>query len=356
MLLSFRRAVLRVHTPAGPLTTVGRMFGVLRDAASSAWLPRAGTPAASSRAFHYERVLGTSLEIQIAAADEACARYAESTVLAELDRLEQILSGYSATSELAQWQLQHDVTVPVSPELADVLVAAEAWRVRTGGAFNSAAVSLVELLRDPVTSGVPDAAARGRAIREHIHAMRQPLWTVNRASGKACRLTSLPISLDAIAKGYIVDRAALVAKEVNGVTQVLVNIGGDLRHLGSRPVLVGVADPNAPAENAAPLCSVRLTGEALATSGGYRRGFMMDGQAVSHIVDPRSGKPVSRVVSASVIAPDCMTADALSTAFSVMTPAESVALADEVGGVGCLLVEQDGTMTSNDAWRTRLAT
>ena len=61
------------------------------------------------------------------------------------------------------------------------------------------------------------------------------------------------------------------------------------------------------------------------------------------------------MISASVIAPDCMSADALSTAFSVLAPDESVALADALDGVGCLIVAQDGTLASNDAWRERAA-
>ena len=265
-------------------------------------------------------------------------------MLAEVDRLEEILSGWSTTSELAGWQATRDVAVLVSDELAEVLEAAEAWRVCTGGAFNPAAVSLVEPLRD------------GRPVHELLRAMRQPLWAVDRERGVASRLTRLTISLDALAKGYIVERAAARARLVDGVTQALVNIGGDLRHLGDRPLTVGVADPRAPAENAPPLATVRIRDEALATSGGYRRGFTMNARAVSHILDPCTGAPAERVLSASVIAPDCMTADALSTAFSVLAPAESVALADALPGVACLLVESDGTVTASATWTRRTAT
>jgi thiamine biosynthesis lipoprotein len=74
---------------------------------------------------------------------------------------------------------------------------------------------------------------------------------------------------------------------------------------------------------------------------------------VSHIVDPRTGQPTERIASASVFAPDCATADALSTAFSVLTPRESVALADSLPDVGCLLVERDGTITTNATWNAR---
>jgi FAD:protein FMN transferase len=98
---------------------------------------------------------------------------------------------------------------------------------------------------------------------------------------------------------------------------------------------------------------VHLRDAAIATSGGYRRGFIAHGRRVSHIVDPRTGQPTERIASASVFAPDCATADALSTAFSVLTPQESVALADSLSAVGCLLVERDGTITTNATWNAR---
>jgi FAD:protein FMN transferase len=318
----------------------------LRAAAGTA-LRRVGpTPRAGRYAFHYENVLGTSLELQVVATNAATARGAESAVLAEVDRLERILSGYSATSELALWQETRGVAVAVSPDLADVLDAAERWRIRTNGAFNPAAVSLVELLGD---------GSAHPTLRARLDELSQTLWSVNRARRLACRLTALTVSLDAIAKGYIIDRAVESARRIDGVSQVMLNVGGDLRHVGARVLTVAVTDPHAPADNAPPLATVRVRDEALATSGGYRRGFVANGCRVSHILDPRTGQPAERIASASVIAPDCATADALSTAFSVMEPRESVALADSLC-VACLLAERDGTIITNAAWNARAVT
>jgi thiamine biosynthesis lipoprotein len=298
--------------------------------------------------FHYEHVLGTSLELQVVAELDGAAHRAEAQALAELDRLEPILSGWSRTSELARWMATHDVPVAGSPELAEVLEASDAWRERTQGAFDPAAQAIVELLRDGPEEGA-GSAARATLLDE----LRNPRWVVDRSDRTARRLTRLAISLDAIAKGYIVTRAAARARNADGVTDVLLNVGGDLPHFGTHPVAVGVADPSAPAENAPPIAMVRIQCAALATSGGYRRGFVANGRRVSHIVDPRTGRPAERIASASVFAPDCATADALSTAFSVMDPRESVALADSLHGVGCLLIEADGTVTANAAWNAR---
>jgi len=274
-------------------SNIARKFRALRQGAGA---PRAFI-------FSYDHVLGTSLELQVRARSKRSAKHAEAEVLIEIDRLENILSGWSTNSEFARWRSSQREEVQVSPDLAEVLRRAEEWRAITGGAF------------DP-------------ALRSGI-------------------------SLDAIAKGYIVAMAAALGAEVDGVSDILLNIGGDVQHFGALPMVIGVADPFAPAENAPPIGAVRLENAALATSGGYRRGFMMNGRQVSHIVDPRTGEPVDHIASASVFASDCATADALSTAFSVMQPAESIALADSLPGVGCMLVGNDGTITTNSAWMDR---
>ena len=82
-------------------------------------------------AYHYEHVLGTSFELTVVATSTTAARRAESVALAEVDRLEGILSGWSPASELARWTATHDVDVAVSPELAEVLHASEFWRATT---------------------------------------------------------------------------------------------------------------------------------------------------------------------------------------------------------------------------------
>jgi thiamine biosynthesis lipoprotein ApbE len=310
------------------------------------WHPSGAQP--RRHAYYYEHVLGTSFELTVVASGTTAARRAESAALAEVDRLDTILSGWSSTSELASWTATHDVDVAVSPELADVLHASDVWRLRTGGAFDAAAQAIIVLLRDG-----SDERSEDDALRELLASLRGPLWRVDRRAGIARRLTTHAISVDAIAKGYIVTRAAALARAVDGVSEVLLNVGGDVQHFGEHFATVGIADPFAPAENAAPLAIVRVRNAAIATSGGYRRGFITHGRRVSHIVDPRTGQPTDHIASASVFAPDCATADALSTAFSVLAPHESVALADSLRDVGCLLVERDGSLTTNAAWNAR---
>jgi len=166
--------------------------------------------------------------------------------------------------------------------------------------------------------------------------LRAPVW--DEAPGWR---PEVPLNLNAFAKGFIVDRAAQEASAC-GALAVLVNLGGDLRHLGITDVPVNVMNPFAPYDNAAPLVRVSLHQQGLAMSGGSFRGFQVGPERFSHLLDPRTGYPVDQVVGATVQAATCADADVLATAFSVLRPAESLALSAQLPGVACLLVSQDG--------------
>lgn len=303
----------------------------------------------------YERVLGTALELQVVAETPEPCRAAEAAVLREIDRLEGIFSAYRPDSELRRW-LEAPETgaspAAVSPELAAVLEASEYWRERTAGAFHPAAEALTRLWRAAAEQGSePDPAALERTVAD----LRAPLWEVDRASGTATRWTRLPVTLNAAAKGFILDCACETAMRQPGVRAALVNIGGDIRQRGGQGVPVGIADPFAPHENARLLGSVWLHQGGIATSGGYRRGFPVGERWRSHVLDPRTGYPVEQVVSASVVADTALLADILATVFSVLPPEESIALADALPGIGTLLVAQDGARHENAAWRRHAA-
>jgi FAD:protein FMN transferase len=89
---------------------------------------------------------------------------------------------------------------------------------------------------------------------------------------------------------------------------------------------------------------------AIATSGNYHRQFTIGGQDFSHVIDPRTAQPTSHVVSSSVIAKDSATADALATAFSVLSVQESIPLCKDLQDVECLLVQADGRIVQSDGW------
>lgn len=284
--------------------------------------------------FHHENVLGTHLELRIRSVDAAAAQAAEARALAEIDRLNAILSSYDPDSELRRLQAAGvDPASAASPDLSAVLDASARWKHETGGAFDPAAESLTRLWKS--------AAAEGRVPSDGEIAEARRLMAAPGA----------PINVDGLAKGYIIDKACEAALNGDGVDGLLVNIGGDLRTAGGLAVRAGIANPLGDSESAAPIASVPLYDGAMATSGGYHRYTTAAGHAYSHIFDPRTGRPADRIVSATVTAPNAMEADALATAFNVLPTERSVALANRLDGVACLLVAADGTVTRSEGWR-----
>ncbi len=155
------------------------------------------------------------------------------------------------------------------------------------------------------------------------------------------------LDLSSVAKGYAVDQLAM-SLEAQGIHNYLVEVGGELRGGGVKPngepwfvALEGVPG----AEGEAPL--VALHGLAVATSGDYRRFFDYRGRRASHTLDPRTGYPIHNgVASVTVIHPECMAADALSTALSVLGPVDGMALAEQLGLAARFLVRRDGKLES----------
>lgn len=296
--------------------------------------------------FQSENVLGTSLELHVTSPDPASAGKAEKAVLEEIDRLSAIFSAWSPDSEFSRWLGKPGQRLPVSPELYEVLEAAEHWRVRSGGAFNPGAAALGRLWKSAAERDRVPTPAELSAACQQIDGNQ---WILDPGTHSATRQGSHPLTLDAIAKGWIVEHAGLAGLRQPGVTGLALNLGGDLRVWGDTIRSIRIASPLDDSEGAEPMSVVDLKDAALATSGGYRRGVRAQGQWRSHIVDPRTGQPATRVLSASVIGTNSATVDALATTFCVLEPSESLQLA-ATAGVQCLLVTADGHEIRTAGW------
>ncbi len=282
-------------------------------------------PRTKSLMSHFDGVLGTSLDLQLLGSSGTNLTKIEDAILAEIDRLDRCLSRYDPESEFSHWRCTKGEWVEASKELRFLLLEAEYWQKHTGNAFHAAAESVVR------AGGDPD----------------QALWEV---SGTRIRkLTDLDLSLDSIAKGYIIDRCAETAIR-EGATSVVVNIGGDIRHIGPEPLVVAISDPRHDAENAAPLEEVTIKNGAIATSGDYRRTVQWNDQEVSHIFDVRTLEPAQQCPSATFIASCALVADVMSTAASVMEPDDLIALTESIEDSAFLLVRADNERFESSSW------
>jgi thiamine biosynthesis lipoprotein ApbE len=306
--------------------------------------------ASDDHVFYHENVMGTSLELRVLTESEPAARWAEARVLAEIDRLSKVFSGYDPSSEFSRWMATSGVPTRVSPELFDLLRLSDEWRSRSGGAFDPRVEALSRLWsRCAKLDRTPTDAER----QETLALMGRPAWKLDPAARTAERTSICPISLNGIAKGYIVGVAADAAMDKGrGILGLLLNVGGDMRILGEAPRMVGIVAPRSDSETSAPLTTIAVTRRSIATSGNSQRGWRIAGKWYSHIFDPKSGRPVETVVEASVISEDATTADALAKVLNVRPVEEGLKIARSIPGVECLLVTEDGREWPSDGWET----
>lgn len=303
----------------------------------------------ASRLFvsHFENVLGTSLEIKIRSVSEKQASVAEAAAMKEIDRMSKILSAYDANSEFSKWMRTSQEAKTVSPELFEVLNLFDQWRVRSNGALDASAQVISKLWKEAeAKQNIPTQNELNAAVAE----VKQLHWKLDAAAQTATHLSNAPLMLNSFAKSYIIKRAADAAMAIDNVNAVVVNIGGDMVVAGDLAEPVQVSDPKADAENDAPLDKLMISNKAVATSGNYRRGQLINGKRYSHIVDPRTGQPADDVISATVVAPNATDAGALATAMNVLTPDESEKLAATIPGSEYMLITKEGKRISSKGW------
>jgi thiamine biosynthesis lipoprotein len=292
--------------------------------------------------------MGTTYRVRLGEALEAPARGAVTAAIErELALVDGRLSAWRADSELARFNAQPTTAPqPVSPEMLEVLVEAERVAAATGGAFDVTVGPLVEAwgFGPRGVPGPPPAPSALAALRARVGWELLVLDPIQGTAAK--RRPELVLDADGIAPGYAVDRIAAALEEL-GWIDYLVEIGGEVRARGSGPEgdpwRVGVERADAPPGTV--LRALALDGGALATSGDYRSARTVASRRVSHILDPRTGEPVAHTLAAAtVLAPRCVTADALATALMVMGPDEALAFAEREGLGVLLQVRENGAL------------
>lgn len=284
------------------------------------------------------RTMGTSYSIQAHPLDPAGTGLRER-VEAELARIDALMSSWRQDSEVSRFNGWPSAEpFEISPEMMAVLERSrEVWKL-TGGAFDPAIGRLVRIwgLGPWPSSGSPSP----EQIQEALAAsgFEQLLLDGGRLRKKVPQLW---IDVGGIAPGYAVDRVFEAIRE-EGYGPVLVEIGGEVR-VGSPPPgrekwKIGVEQPHYDGSRSL-YATLELANVAVSTSGDYRKWIVSEGKRLSHILDPRTGRPAdSGVVSATVVAPECATADALATALVVLGPEKGIRLVDSLSGVECLLL------------------
>lgn len=255
-----------------------------------------------------------------------------------VEEVDNQMSTWNAGSDLMRLNAAPlDTWVPIPERLGYVLRLGLAIGKITGGAFD---IGMGDAVR---AWGFGADAADENGIRAALRAGRRPTHELLELDGPRARKRA-PIALDlnGIAKGYGVDRLAEVLAGF-GITDALVGIDGEMRATGLRPDGCGwsIAVEAPDTDRRAPHSVLELQDAAVATSGDYRHFVEVQGQRLSHTMDPARGAPLLRgPASVTVVARRCAEADAWATALMVLGPEQGRALAEQ-NGLDALMLLRD---------------
>lgn len=298
-------------------------------------------PARARAAARHEwrgRALGADASILLYHPSATEAQQLIDQSVAEIERLEAVFSLHRADSALSRWNAAGALAGPPR-DLVALLQLADGFRRATDGAFDVTVQPLWTLLADYFADGGGEEGPASDMVNAALS--RVGGGDIHLADDRvAFARPGMAATFNGVAQGYITDRVTGLLKTA-GMTNVLLNLG-EYRAIGARPTgeawRLGVADAKAPWKIVE---TISVRDRAVATSSPWGTAFD-DKAHFNHLIDPRTGASASRYLSVTVIADDAVTADALSTALSLVSPEDAQRIIAGFGGVKALLRKQDG--------------
>ncbi|CAD9197215.1 DUF2271 domain-containing protein [Acinetobacter bohemicus] len=303
--------------------------------------------ATQTHRFHRDHILGTSLDVVVQGVSKQEAKRAVDAIEKEISQLDQVLSTWRNDSEITA--LNNNKQANVSAELFEVIAACETWRDKTCGAFDARLGQLITLWEQSQGVVKLDEATRTQVLNQ----LQSDSVKLDAEQRSIAIDSAVKFAPDAYAKGYIIDRALVAARQaVPSIEGLLVDIGGDIRVWGNAPQKegwkIGVQDAFVHNDNSAPQQVLNLNDQAIAFSGqGYRT---LAGQ--SHLIDPKTGMPLQQVEQCVVVGTCVADADALATALAAMTPSEGLALIETLIGYEAKVTLTDGQVHQSSGWNS----
>jgi thiamine biosynthesis lipoprotein len=288
----------------------------------------------------FRGVMGTWAQV-VAVAPNAVAETCAEKGFAELVRIDEAMSDFKETSELSK--VNRDAfreKIPISNELFSLLQTSIEYSGLSDGGFDVTIGPLVDMWRKAGRINTAPTEAQLAAARAKVGYEKLKLDPAERLVRFA--VEGMRLDLGAIAKGYAVDRAIEILRQ-GGAIGGMVNLGGNIRTFG-RPIgdkrdwRIGLRDPTDP--NHIQL-TLRLDDWAVATSGDYERFVFVEGQKVSHILDPATRHGATGLSSVTILARTGLEADALSTTVTVMGKDKGLALIERLPETEAILIEAD---------------
>ena len=286
-------------------------------------------------------LMGSRFELTIVAAEEQQGWAYIEAAIAEIERIEALISSWKANSQTSLINKNAGLQpVKVSKELYDLIERSKKVSAITQGAFDISFGSIDDRLWrfDGSMTEFPDSATARQAV---CNINYQNILLNSQDTTVFLKEKGMKIGFGAIGKGYAAEQAKALLQS-RGVNAAVINAGGDLTAWGQQadgsPWTVGIANPNA---NDLPFSWLEIRDKAVVTSGNYEKYVMIDGKRYSHIIDPRTGYPAQGLKSVTVICSNAELADALATAIFILGKEVGLDLINQLKGIECIIIDDD---------------
>jgi FAD:protein FMN transferase len=294
-----------------------------------------------------EAIMGTRCYVELWSEDPVKGNDAIDAVMAELRRIDNLMSHYKPESQLSQInEYANERAVQVDKELFDLIKLSTHYSQITEGAFDITYASVgylydyphhVHPTEEQIRETLPAVNWHNMLLDEEHHTVR-------------FEHPGMRIDLGGIGKGYAVDRGIDILKG-RGIERALVTAGGDSRIIGDRmgrPWLVAVRHPDNPNKV---VTRIPLANSAVSTSGDYERFFDEGGVRYHHIIDPRTGHSASKVRSATILAPTATQTDGMSKTAFVLGPEKALEIINRLPEYDAVFVLPDGRVLYSNGLR-----
>ena len=290
-------------------------------------------------------MVGTYITIKVVDTDKNNAREMVRLTFDEISRLSLVFSRFDPNSELYSLN-QSGQLIGASNDMLAIMKKSAEYSEMTRGLFDITTLPLLELNQDSFNR--LNTPPRISDINEVKSLINYKMVNISNNDITLAKRGAL-ITLDSIAVGYIVDKAAdLLCKD--NMNNVLIDGGGEICPSGARqdgePWRIGIANPR---DRSKYIAVINSGNWAISTSGDYES-YFTDDYLYNFIIDPRTGVSPTELASATVIAGDTICADALSTACIIMGKDESLSMIENIPGVEALLIDKNMNIYRTDGF------
>lgn len=292
------------------------------------------------------KLMGSRFDITVVANDSIQANKYIDTAIAEISRIEKLISSWDANSQTSEINRNAGIKpVKIDKELFDLIERAIGISKLTDGAFDISYASMDRIWKfDGSMTKIPSEEEIIASVEKVGY---QNIVLDKQNSTVFLKLEGMKIGFGAIGKGYAADKAKslLISK---GVPSGIINASGDMNTWGKQPNgnewKVAITNPM---DKNKVFALLPITNGAVVTSGNYEKYVNFNGKRYTHIIDPRTGYPSIGIISVTVFAPKAELADALATSVFVMGKEAGLDRINQLPKIECIIIDDKGNITKS---------